>query len=206
MSAPDRHHHPSRPPAASAAAPRTLLGVAALLAAGACGGDPTATADAPIASARTAAAEHHDLATLRAATARFHRLETANAAGYTFLFMNMCMADGSGAGRGAMGEHYVNPQLLDGAVDVATPEALLYEPGANGQRRLVGVEYVVPASEWDGDAPPSLFGRDFTRNAFDLWALHVWVWRENPSGTYADWNPRVSCASAAPAAATAAHH
>jgi hypothetical protein len=23
--------------------------------------------------------------------------------------------------------------------------------------------------------------------------LHVWHFRENPSGVFADWNPRVSC-------------
>jgi len=26
-----------------------------------------------------------------------------------------------------------------------------------------------------------------------VWALHVWAWRENPSGLYANWNPKVSC-------------
>jgi hypothetical protein len=23
--------------------------------------------------------------------------------------------------------------------------------------------------------------------------LHVWAWRENPNGAFADWNTRVSC-------------
>ena len=23
--------------------------------------------------------------------------------------------------------------------------------------------------------------------------LHVWAWKRNPHGTFADWNPRVSC-------------
>jgi len=23
--------------------------------------------------------------------------------------------------------------------------------------------------------------------------LHVWIWRENPSGMFADWNPTVHC-------------
>jgi hypothetical protein len=92
-----------------------------------------------------------------------------------------------------MGLHQVNTELLDGSVDVATPEALLYEPGPNGQRRLVAVEYVIPKDAWRGDGPPVLFGREFTLNAFDLWALHVWVWKKNRSGMYADWNPRVSC-------------
>ena len=206
-----------RPPRAIAAArPLRLaaaLGVLGVLGAlGACSDEPTAAARAPsaapqaaAAASRAAAAERQDLATLRAATARFHRYEVADAAGYSFLFMNACMADVSGADRGGMGFHWVNAALLDGTVDVATPEALLYEPGPEGQRRLVGVEYVIPQSMWRGSEPPRLFGRDFTLNAFGLWALHVWVWKHNPSGLYADWNPRVSCEHA-PAVAAGAHH
>jgi hypothetical protein len=107
------------------------------------------------------------------------------------------MEDESPAGMGGMGKHYVNPALLDGSVDVANPEALLYEPGPNGQLNLVGVEYVIPRDAWTSAEPPTLFGQQFTLNAFDLWALHVWVWKNNPSGLYAAWNPRVSCANEA---------
>ena len=149
------------------------------------------------ASEAKAAAENKDLATLRASTARFHRYDAvAKKAGYTFLFMNMCMVDESADKAGGMGYHYVNTQLLDGTVNVATPEALLYEPEANGQLRLVAVEYVIPKSEWHHDYPPRLFGQDFVLNSFDLWALHVWVWENNPSGLYASWNPRVTCDNA----------
>jgi hypothetical protein len=143
-----------------------------------------------------AAAEKRDLATLRAATAGFHHYEVAKNAGYTFLFMNMCMEDQSPARLGGMGNHYVNPALLDASVDVAHPEALLYEPGPNGQLNLVAVEYVIPKDKWTSAHPPMLFGKSFKLNVFDLWALHVWVWENNPSGLYADWNPRVSCANA----------
>ena len=144
-----------------------------------------------------AAAENRDLATLRAATAGFHQYEVAKNAGYTFLFMNMCMEDQSPARLGGMGKHYVNPALLDASVDVGNPEALLYEAGPNGQLNLVGVEYVIPKDKWTSAEPPMLFGQQFTLNAFDLWALHVWAWKNNPSGLYAAWNPRVSCANAA---------
>jgi hypothetical protein len=27
-----------------------------------------------------------------------------------------------------------------------------------------------------------------------FYALPVWAWRDNPHGTFVDWNPRVSCA------------
>jgi hypothetical protein len=26
-----------------------------------------------------------------------------------------------------------------------------------------------------------------------FYALHVWAWRPNPSGVFADWNTKVSC-------------
>jgi hypothetical protein len=39
-----------------------------------------------------------------------------------------------------------------------------------------------------------LFGQDFKHNdTFGIWALHAWVWKDNPSGIFADWNPRVTC-------------
>ena len=96
-----------------------------------------------------------------------------------------------------MGYHYVNTQLLDDKLDVANPEALLYEPEANGQLRLVAVEYVIPKAAWTSPNPPELFGQKLVLNAFDLWALHVWAWENNPSGIYANWNPRVNCDNAA---------
>jgi hypothetical protein len=140
-----------------------------------------------------------DLATLRAATAKFHRFAEVREAEYTFLFMNACMVDESGQNLGGMGYHFVNTELLDGTVDVSTPEAIMYEPEANGQLRLVGVEYVIPAAAWTSTTTkPTLFGREFTLNAFGLWALHVWAWKDNPgtNGIFADWNPNVSCENA----------
>lgn len=183
-------------------APLLLLGT--LLMGGCFDQTPTTTSTslrppaAPsLSSASSTSTENKDLATLRAATARFHRWEVARDAGYTFLFMNMCMEDASPASAGGMGYHYVNTSLLDAKLDVSRPEALLYEPGPNGQLNLVAVEYVIPKAAWTSDQPPMLFGQTFKLNAFDLWALHVWVWDSNPSGLYADWNPRVSCANAA---------
>jgi len=182
---------------------RTAPLVAALALLGGCGDEPTASTDARIELRRAAAAEQQGLAAVRAATARFHRFEVADDAGYDFLFLNSCMVDQSGAG--GMGYHYVNTALLDGQVSLATPEAVLYEPGPNGRLRLVALEYVIPKSAWTQPDPPVLLGRPLTLNAFDLWALHVWVWKRNPSGMYADWNPDVNCDHAS-AVATGAHH
>lgn len=111
----------------------------------------------------------------------------------------------SGPEEGAMGVHFVNPAfLLDGELNVNEPEALIYEL-KDGRARLVGVEYIVLAAQWDSahtepPAPPVLEGQLFhfneSPNRFRLdpfYELHVWAWRDNPNGTFADWNPRVSC-------------
>ena len=142
--------------------------------------------------AAQASAASPDLATLRRVTGRYHNFQRAQADGYTAK-LTECMA----TAEGGMGYHYGNPSLIDAAVDVAAPEVLRYEPQANGQLRLVGVEYVVPLAAWRAPEPPVLFGQHFHRNEFfQLWALHVWVWRDNPSGLFADWNPNVSCTEA----------
>jgi len=109
----------------------------------------------------------------------------------------------SGPDAGAMGVHFVNFPLVDGKLDAEHPEALIYEL-KDDRARLVGVEYIVPVDAWhpaEGEAPvPVLDGQVFhfveSPNRFGLAAfyeLHVWAWRDNPSGTFADWNTRVSC-------------
>src|SRR5277367_1763109 len=70
---------------------------------------------------------------VRSATSQYSDVHTATAVGYgPFLG---CV---SGSDHGAMGIHYVNPSLLNGTVDPAHPQALIYEP-SNGQMNLVGV-------------------------------------------------------------------
>jgi hypothetical protein len=133
-----------------------------------------------------------DLATLRNATAAFHDIDNAIAAGWT-TDITGCMEGPDGG----MGHHYANfDALFDGGqLEVARPEALLYEPQANGQLRLVAVEYVILESDLARTEPaPVLLGQPFSFNPHaEVWALHVWIWLNNPSGMFADWNPRVSC-------------
>jgi hypothetical protein len=96
---------------------------------------------------------------------------------------------------GAMGFHYGNTAFIDGNARLLEPEILMYEPQPDGTLRFVGLEFVVPLSA--SATPPTLLGHTFHRNdAFQLWVLHVWLYRENPSGMFADWNPSVSCAAA----------
>ena len=108
----------------------------------------------------------------------------------------------SGTQEGAMGLHYVNSELVfDGKLDAERPEALMYEM-RDGRLELLGVEYIVLVKEWhkNNKLPPTLLGQVFTYNSSPnrygldpFYALHVWAWRDNPHGTFVDWNPAVSC-------------
>ena len=111
----------------------------------------------------------------------------------------------SGPNGGAMGVHFVlTARIGDGKLDANEPEALIYEPRPDGSMRLVGVEFIVLAADWkrlhpEGPAP-SVDGH-LTHyvgepNRYGLPAfheLHVWAWEGNPTGSFADFNPAVSC-------------
>ena len=136
-----------------------------------------------------------DIAKLRQATARFHRTETAKAASYDLVpGLDHCF---NNPGVGAMGFHYIDAASLDLSVDMLHPEAMVYAPGPNGQLQLGAVEYIVPAEPWDAAGnthPPMLFGQHFHLNeALGVYVLHAWIWKNNPSGMFEDWNPKVSC-------------
>ena len=134
------------------------------------------------------------IAKLREVTARFQRFEAAAAAGWGAR-ITPCFVD---AQLGGMGYHYGNTALFDATVNALEPELLLYEPQKNGRLRFVAVEYIVPFAAWTAQDPPQLYGQSFHRNeAFGLWVLHVWHFRNNPHGMFADWNPNVSCDYAA---------
>jgi hypothetical protein len=92
-----------------------------------------------------------------------------------------------------MGMHYLDESLLDAAVDLATPEALVYELDADGAVvGLVAHEYIVPVDAWTSAEPPQLSGVDFHQHpTLPLWVLHAWLWKDNPTGMFSDWNPAV---------------
>lgn len=128
---------------------------------------------------------------VRAATAAFVSLDSAVAAGYAPTVAR-CIAHPE---HGAMGFHHVNRALMDAQLEVERPEILVYERLADGGYVLNGVEYIVPYSRWSRDsAPPTVLGQHLKRaDELQLWYLHMWVWRENPAGLFADWNPAVHC-------------
>jgi hypothetical protein len=137
---------------------------------------------------------------VRKATARYVDINVALREGW--VQATPCV---SGPSEGAMGVHFVKPDRLhDGVLKADEPEMLIYEPRPGGSFRLVGVEYIVLVSEFAArNAPgvmPSVDGHlanlvtEPNRYALPaFYEMHAWAWEENPNGSFADWNSRVSC-------------
>jgi hypothetical protein len=129
---------------------------------------------------------------VRAANDRFKDVSVAVAEGYAPI---PCT---SGVDGGAMGIHYVSKRYLkDDAIDLAHPEAVMYEPMPDGKLALIAVEYIT------FKGPASLEGHLFSftgsPNRYGLapfYELHVWAWKANAAGTFADMNRAVSCDAA----------
>lgn len=125
---------------------------------------------------------------------------------------------------GAMGIHFFRPDLLgitkppsprvtgEGThTDFRQPAILIYEPQRDGSLALVAVENLVFADAWRaaGHAePPTFYGVPYDSMVDDpdtdideahMFAphfdRHVWLYRENPNGVFAPFNPAVSCAN-----------
>jgi len=143
------------------------------------------------------------LGKLRSAVARFENIDAATP---DYAPITGCMVDPSIPSAGGMGFHYAKADAFDGVIDPVGPKALLYEPDANGRLRLVAVEFIVPYSIAPRDGPaPRLFEQDFVQNDdFKIWMLHAWIWKNNPAGMFASWNPNVNC-DAVPAAQRMSH-
>jgi hypothetical protein len=151
-------------------------------------------AAAALTAAGPATASQPGLEQVRRATAAFHSVALAERAGYADSGLP-CFDDPSGG----MGFHWVRGPL-DDAPQANSPDALVYEPGPDGRMRLVAVEYLM-AFDASPNQAPELFGQtfhelDLPQFGLHVWELHAWVWRPNPAGMFADFNPRVgSCPS-----------
>lgn len=124
---------------------------------------------------------------------------------------------------GAMGIHYFQPDLLGISgppnprvsgtgthTDFRKPSILIYEPQADGSLKLVAVENLVFDQAWQATGKgefPSFHGNPYNAMADDPKTsvdeahlfephhdLHVWLYRDNPNGMFAQFNPKVSCA------------
>jgi len=92
--------------------------------------------------------------------------------------------------------------------DFREPAMLVYEPQPDGSLQLVAVENLVFAEAWHAQskAPPSFHGRTYPLLKDDPatsvdeahgwqphYEQHLWVFRDNPNGAYAPFNPKVTC-------------
>lgn len=141
-----------------------------------------------------------DLAKVRQATAKYHDVNVALADG--FIRTPACVESPDGG----MGIHFINPaRLMDPAVNLLEPEILLYVESGN-ELKLLGVEYFqgisAPDTPVPNPAPPAavILGRPLDGPMAQHepgqpphYDLHVWVWKANPDGIFAMWNPNVSC-------------
>jgi hypothetical protein len=138
-----------------------------------------------------------DLAAVRAATAKYHQVSRAEADGY--VRVSPCEEH---PGLGTMGFHYLHPELAsDAVIDPTRPELLLYVPSRTGLQ-LAAVEYFVAADLAPEGA--TVLGRPLegpmaghTEDMPVHYDLHVWLWKHNPAGMTAPWNPALSCDAAA---------
>lgn len=137
------------------------------------------------------ASVRHDVERLRAATDKYHDMAAATAAGYPSK-LPACIADST---MGGMGHHYIDRTLFDDKLEIERPEMLIYAPSEGGKLELVAVEYAVPfRAVPKTEEPPRLFGQELKPyDQFNYWAIHVWAWRRNQAGLFADWNPAIKC-------------
>lgn len=163
------------------------------------------------------------LAEIRAATERFRDVSVALAEGYIAPPGNICdTAEMLGQPKelGAMGIHYFRPDLLgitgveprvNGVgthTDFMEPAILIYEPQADGSLELVAIENLVFTKAWleKNDQVPTFEGVHYNlmtddpttpvdeAHAFEPhFDLHFWLYRDNPNGMFAQYNPNVSC-------------
>ena len=171
---------------------RHLIAGALALAAG--------TAAVPVASAQADnPAVNTTVAAARRATAKYHDGGVAVADGYVPVTGCVQLP-----GVGGMGIHYLNRALAaDPAIVADRPEELLYAPDDDGRLHLVAVEYFRADADQDlstdGDRPVLAgipFDGPMAGHAPGMpihYDLHVWAWRANPAGTFAEWNPDVHC-------------
>lgn len=81
-------------------------------------------------------------------------------------------------------------------MDLLHPEAIVYAPNQSGSIQLGAVAYMVPTTVWHAEHNelPQILGQSFhLHETLGMYVLHVWIWKDNPSGMFEDWNPNVSC-------------
>jgi hypothetical protein len=156
----------------------------------------------PASAGLVSAAPEVDIAAVRAATLAYRDINVAlDPSQGGFIWFYKCTEQ---PGVGTMGQHLANlARVGDPEIDPLRPEVLVYTPTRAGGYRLVAVEYVVLAADWEAAHPgttPTVLGQPLlyrsSNNRYGLPAFyerHLWLWQANPAGTFADWNPDITC-------------
>lgn len=179
-----------------AATAASLAGTTATLAPSIAAGHGDATSDHADPSGALTPAQRR---VIREATARYRHPDAAVAAGY--VPTDVCEADPA---QGGMGYHYGRAELLtDALVDPTQPEVLVYAPDRDGELRLAAIEYLAVDADGDlatDDDRPTLFGEPFdgpmpghVPGQPVHYDIHAWLWRHNPAGELAPFNPTLTC-------------
>ena len=138
--------------------------------------------------ASPASGSQAQFASVRQATASFHVVAKAEAAGYEKFLP--CF---DSPGVGGMGQHFADLGVHRRDRSRRPPRGARLRAGA---RTATGWWRSSTSSRRPrGRRPsaPELFGEHFHRNdTLGIWALHAWIWRPNPGGMHADFNPAVS--------------
>jgi hypothetical protein len=136
-----------------------------------------------------------DLLRLRTATRPYQSLDSAVAAGYPRTVADCLVHEH----HGAMGYHHVNRAYLSPRLSIDKPQILLYERMPDGAYQLNGVEFIIPYRMYPRDSvAPVWMGQTMHHeDNLNIWYLHVWAWKNNPDGVFANFNSTVSCPGAA---------
>ncbi len=199
-------------PRANAAAPRTSAAREKSAATPLARATPAPNAEPSLAAVKKATARFRDV---RVALAEGYIRDPGNICDNAEMM-------GRPAELGAMGIHFFRPDMLgitappspkvNGTgthTDFNKPSILIYEPQQDGSLALVAVENLVFIKAWEQaghTAPPSYQGVPWDRmednpaTAIDEahmfephYDRHVWLYRDNPKGIFAQFNPNVSC-------------
>ena len=102
---------------------------------------------------------------------------------------------------GGMGVHFLNTAMIGPTLDPSRPQVLIYEP-VGDRLELAAAEWFVPVMP-GMKAAPMVFGQSLQGPmeghapimppGLHHWDLHVWLWKNNPSGMFSPTNPDVKC-------------
>ncbi len=141
----------------------------------------------------------HAVKHLRQAMKKYRKPAAAVRAGWVPTDECVALPDNSAG----MGYHYVHPQLIEEAPKFGRPAILVYVPTKSGGRKLGAVEWFAVDADQDlsTDDDRPYFGKLPFEGPMEghgggmptHYDLHAWIFKKNPDGLFAAFNPRVHC-------------